>query len=219
MQTCNCKEPPAVQRWTLHLFAREHGGVTEPRKDWPLGPALRSARQRAGISAREAARRTGGAISSGRWYQLETGWQKNKGQLIPIGTTPVTVSAAARAVGWDESEALEIAGFSDYTPERPLDPLTPLSELTDDELLGEIRRRMEARHELEAAPQSGAQGTEDENARAADGRRKDEDLSTADQAVEPDEDDYDLVGRDVGGISEAEYIRRQQERDAELGDL
>lgn len=44
--------------------------------------------------------------------------------------------------------------------------------------------------------------TEDQKTGAADGRGN-----------------YDLAGRDVGGISEAEYIRRQQERAAELGDL
>lgn len=87
-----------------------HGDVTD-REDWPLGPALRAARTSAGLSVRAAAKRTEGAVSHGRWYQLESGYQLNKGQRIPIGTTASTVAAAARAVGWDPQRALEIAGF------------------------------------------------------------------------------------------------------------
>lgn len=86
-------------------------GMTE-RDDWPLGPALKAAREKAGLSARAAAMRTGGFISSGRWYQLESGVQKAKGQSVPIGTTPETVIAAALATGWDVSEALTVAGLS-----------------------------------------------------------------------------------------------------------
>lgn len=81
------------------------------REDWPLGPALRAARERAGLSARKAAERTNGLVSSGRWYQLESGVQKAKGQEVPIGTTPETVIAAALAVGWDVDEALRVAGL------------------------------------------------------------------------------------------------------------
>ncbi|WP_431840689.1 helix-turn-helix domain-containing protein [Gordonia hongkongensis] len=82
------------------------------RTDWPLGPALKAARERAGISARKAADRTNGLVSSGRWYQLESGVQKTKGQEVPIGTTPETVVAAALAVGWDVDDALRVAGMT-----------------------------------------------------------------------------------------------------------
>ena len=82
------------------------------RTDWPLGPALKAARERAGLSARKAAERTKGLVSSGRWYQLESGVQKTKGQEVPIGTTPETVVAAALAVGWDVDDALKVAGMT-----------------------------------------------------------------------------------------------------------
>lgn len=95
----------------MHLFAREHECMNE-RTDWPLGPALKAARERAGLSARKAADRTKGLVSSGRWYQLESGVQKTKGQEVPIGTTPETVVAAALSVGWDVGEALQIAGMT-----------------------------------------------------------------------------------------------------------
>lgn len=124
------------------------------RTDWPLGPALQAARLRAGISARAAAKRAG--ISSGRWYQLETGVQKSKGHEIPIGTTASTVAAVARAVNWDIREALKVAGFDerDYSPSTPL---TPAQALSNDELLAEIRRRLiGVRNDLEVAPQSDA---------------------------------------------------------------
>ena len=93
------------------MFAREHECMAK-RADWPLGPALKSARERAGLSARAAASRTKGLVSSGRWYQLESGVQKTKGQEVPIGTTPETVIAAALAVDWDINEALQTAGMS-----------------------------------------------------------------------------------------------------------
>jgi hypothetical protein len=112
------------------------------RTDWPLGPALEKARIRAGLSVRAAARRTHGAISSGRWYQLESGVQKAKGQEIPVGTTAATVAAAALAVDWDIDEALRVAGFDprDYTPQKQQGPL---QQASIDELLSEIRRRFE----------------------------------------------------------------------------
>lgn len=91
---------------------------------------------------RAAARRTNRAISSGRWYQLESGVQKAKGQEIPVGTTPATVAAAAQAVDWDIDEALTVAGFDprDYQPQPVLSPLRVAS---DEELIAEIRRRFE----------------------------------------------------------------------------
>jgi transcriptional regulator with XRE-family HTH domain len=138
--------------WTLHWFAREHERVTDDesgdpiREDWPLGPVLRRRREEAGLSQREASRRTRlhgsdrPTVSAGRWQQLETGWQKNKGTLIPIGTTAATVSAAARAVGWDARQALELAGFDAEEPSPP--PVPTLFGCSDEELAAEVLRRM-----------------------------------------------------------------------------
>lgn len=109
------------------------------RTDWPLGPALKQARIEAGISARAAARRAG--ISSGRWYQLETGVQKAGGQDINIRTTPSTVAAAARAVNWDVNKALKIAGFDPRDVVDAHDDPSPLTTVPTEELLEEIRRR------------------------------------------------------------------------------
>lgn len=90
---------------------------------------------------RAAARRTNKAVSSGRWYQLESGVQKIKGQEIPVGTTPATVAAAAIAVDLDINEALTLAGFDprDYTPPA-LD--SPYVTIPTDDLLDELRRRI-----------------------------------------------------------------------------
>ena len=114
---------------------------------------------------RAAARRTKGAISSGRWYQLESGYQKAGGHAIPIGTTAATVAAAAKAIDWDIDEALKTAGFDsrDYIP--PLE--SELSKYTDEELLDEIRERMKgARSGVDGetkpdAPAQGGQAQED----------------------------------------------------------
>ncbi|QGH79620.1 immunity repressor [Mycobacterium phage Minnie] len=147
------------KQWTLHLFAREHVGVNENkehREDWPFGPELKRHRERVGLSQREASRRTTPpgsdkpAVSAGRWKQLETGWQINKGTLIPIGTTASTVAAAARAVQWDVNEALAIAGFQQSDIPPPL-PEPAIVRYSDDELLAEVRRRLkEARDVMEA---------------------------------------------------------------------
>lgn len=92
------------------------------RKDWPLGPALRAAREKTGLSVRKAAAKTNGLISSGRWYQLESGVQKVKGQEIPIGTTPETVFAAALAIDWDTRDAFDAAGM-DHPPASVADEI------------------------------------------------------------------------------------------------
>jgi hypothetical protein len=118
-------------------------GMSETREDWPFGAELRRRRTLAGLSVKAAARRTNGEVSDGRWYQLESGVQKIRGQEIPIGTTPATVAAAAKAVDWDITDALTVAGFDprDYaqttTTERPV----LMSQVPLDDLLNEIRRR------------------------------------------------------------------------------
>jgi hypothetical protein len=117
------------------------------REDWPLGPALKRKRELAGLSVRAAARLTNKAVSSGRWYQLESGYQPNKGNLIPIGTTASTVAAAANAVGWDANEALAIAGFRviQVEPEAIDADAVDASKLSNDVLIGELARRLKWR--------------------------------------------------------------------------
>lgn len=116
-----------------------------PRADWPFGVELRRRRVAAGLSVKAAARRTAGAISDGRWYQLESGVQKIRGQQIPIGTTPPTVVAAARAVDWNVEDALTTAGFTAGDMPRATSP-TGIERYTDDELLAEVRKRMQSPH-------------------------------------------------------------------------
>jgi len=128
------------------------------REDWPLGPALRRARERAGLSVREASRRTAAgkgqpAVSAGRWHQLESGWQKNKGALIPIGTTAHTVAAAARAINWCVEDALRMAGFdpSAVPPSAP-----DIATYSNEDLLAEIARRLEVASAVAHDRQSGS---------------------------------------------------------------
>lgn len=111
--------------------------------DWPLGPALKQARERKRLSQRAAARAAG--ISEGRWRQLEVGYQKNKGVLIAIGTSPTTVRAVAKAVDLDADDALRLAGFTpaDFPEEKNEPPTrTDLKTVPIDDLLAEIRRRV-----------------------------------------------------------------------------
>lgn len=113
----------------------------ENRQDWPFGAALRQHREHAGLSVKAAARRTNGVVSDGRWYQLESGVQRIRGQQIPIGTTPATVVAAAKAVDWDPAEALRTAGFDTRDYHEP-QPRSGLADVHIDDLLAEIRRRV-----------------------------------------------------------------------------
>ena len=53
----------------------------EEREDWLFGPALKQHRIKAGLAVKAAARRTHGQVSSGRWYQLESGYQPMRGVL------------------------------------------------------------------------------------------------------------------------------------------
>lgn len=117
--------------------------MSETREDWPFGAELRRRRTLAGLSVKAAARRTNGVISDGRWYQLESGVQKIRGQSIPIGTTPATVVAAAKAIDWDIDEALTTAGFDarDYQPPTTTERPVLMSQVPLDDLLNEIRRR------------------------------------------------------------------------------
>jgi hypothetical protein len=117
--------------------------MSETRSDWPFGSELRRRRIAAGLSVKAAARRTNGDISDGRWYQLESGVQKIRGQDIPIGTTPATVAAAARVLDWDISDALATAGFDarDYHEASNAERPVLISQVPLDDLLNEIRRR------------------------------------------------------------------------------
>lgn len=126
------------------VFAAQYGGVmSETRSDWPFGAELRRRRVAAGLSVKAAARRTNGEVSDGRWYQLESGVQKIRGQEISIGTTPATVAAAAKAVDWPIADALAIAGFDarDYTEPTSAERPVLISQVPLDDLLNEIRRR------------------------------------------------------------------------------
>lgn len=117
--------------------------MAETREDWPFGVELRRRRIAAGLSVKAAARRTNGDISDGRWYQLESGVQKIRGQEIPIGTTPATVAAAARALDWEIPEALAAAGFDTRDYHEPANNERPvfMSRVPIDDLLAEVRRR------------------------------------------------------------------------------
>lgn len=141
------------------------------REDWPFGPALERRRIAAGLSVRAAARLTQGKVSDGRWYQLESGYQKQSGQLLPISTTAPTVAAAAAAVGWNISDALRTAGFdpSAYRPKVSREPQrlsnVPTAELVDQirALFHELRRRLPADvNEPQDWPQRFFEGVTDE---------------------------------------------------------
>jgi hypothetical protein len=137
----------------LGLCSQEFAGMmwgVSTRTDWPFGPALERHRVRAGLSVRAAARRTNGQVSDGRWYQLESGYQKIRGQEITISTTAPTVAAVAKAVGWDIQEALRVAGFDPADYAAPT-PGHPLAEYSTDDLVDELHRRIK-RMPLEDTP-------------------------------------------------------------------
>ncbi|WP_067565958.1 helix-turn-helix domain-containing protein [Nocardia acidivorans] len=78
-------------------------------KQWEFGRLLQTARETAGLSKREAAKRAG--ISESRWRQLEAGYELIRKQTFPVKTTPETVAQVAASVGASRDELLEAAGF------------------------------------------------------------------------------------------------------------
>lgn len=127
----------------------------------------------------------------------------------------------ARATNRPPVEALIAAGY--LAPEEvggAIEIAQSPADLTDEELLTEVRTRMEARHGLEADEEPGASGEarKDQKNGAADRRdsqNNDEGLIHQDQGDSAD--DYEMVGRDVGGISEGESTRRRMDEEAERG--
>ena len=76
---------------------------------------LEGARERLGISGREAARRAN--ITEARWRQVVTGVQTRGGQRIAVNPRALTIVAMAMAVEVEPAEALAVAGH-DARPER-----------------------------------------------------------------------------------------------------
>jgi hypothetical protein len=81
---------------------------------WPLGPILKAARVRMGLSVREAAKRTGGpddagSISEATWRNLEKGSYRAGGQDFPYVARQATVAAAAAAVKLPVDHALRFS--------------------------------------------------------------------------------------------------------------
>lgn len=92
-------------------------------------------------------------ISEGRWRQLENGYapagtdEHGNEVRIPANPKPDTAMAMARAVGVDESAALVLAGYDPaehIRDDAAIEPGVSLTGVSDDELLGEVRRRMGA---------------------------------------------------------------------------
>ncbi|GAA3890332.1 hypothetical protein GCM10022243_64020 [Saccharothrix violaceirubra] len=116
--------------------------VEAVRHEWPLGPYLKSARESAGLSMQETARRAG--VSHAKVRDLERGYKIKDGKQYPVGTTKSTVECVADAVGADVAEALRLVGITKDDPSRPgrrpkgLD----LSAVPYEELLAELGRRL-----------------------------------------------------------------------------
>ncbi|MEU3013407.1 helix-turn-helix domain-containing protein [Nocardia asteroides] len=76
---------------------------------WAAGALIQAAREDAGYSKRQAARKSG--ISEGRWRQLEDGWEVTRGAKIPVRTTPETIVQIAHAMAIDAEQLLKAAGI------------------------------------------------------------------------------------------------------------
>lgn len=113
----------------------------EEEQQWKsLGLALTIARQRLGLSKREAARRAG--LSDGAWRHLEAGSKDVYGRTVLPNPRPENLVSAAQAVGMRPEKAFLIVGRQ--APGVGIDPAT------EDELAAEIRKLGEAdRHLVE----------------------------------------------------------------------
>lgn len=84
-----------------------------------VGEALRTHRQLAGLSVREAAAHAG--VSQSRWRQAEAGYESRQGRKIPVQVTPNRLVRMARAIGLDPIVLLEIAGHDTGHAEAALE--------------------------------------------------------------------------------------------------
>lgn len=108
---------------------------------WPLGPVLEAARLDRELATKEAARRAG--VSDTLWRNLERGYELRKGVRFDVSPRPETVIKVARVVGVDTTRALELAGLPNVDPADWDEP--DLTGVSDEHLLGEVRRRMQVR--------------------------------------------------------------------------
>ena len=105
-----------------------------------LGHELGRARERKGLSKREAARRAG--LSDGAWRHLEMGLKVVYGRTVLPNPRPENLVSAAQAVGIPPAKLFAIVGR-----EAPAELSEPTSE---DELAAEIRNlRPEDRQTIE----------------------------------------------------------------------
>lgn len=112
-------------------------------------------------------------------------------------------------------EAIVAAGYlrRDEVLEA-VEVIRPLSELGDEELLDEIRRRMSGgSNAVEATTQSDAPGEADEDKNAGAG-----DPRVTLVPVAYDDADEPVAARDTGGISEGEQTRRDMDQQGEAPD-
>ncbi|MDQ3405341.1 MAG: helix-turn-helix domain-containing protein [Actinomycetota bacterium] len=111
-------------------------------RDWPLGAVLLDARTRAGWSQVELAKRSG--VSHTKIGQLERGYTVVAGERHAVGTSKKTVQSVARALGLDVTEALAMIGITNPDPgasgRRTVS--VDLSEVSDEDLAAEVRRRL-----------------------------------------------------------------------------
>ena len=93
--------------------------------EWPLGAVIKAARERAGLSVREAAGHA--EFSPTTWTSIETGTRikRGGGEHEPTRPKPGVIVAAANVVGVAVDTALELAGYdpSVYSPSSSA-PLT-----------------------------------------------------------------------------------------------
>ena len=76
---------------------------------WPAGQILQHARETAGLSKRETARRA--KIAASFYGRIENGGHTTNGKWIPVNPSADTITACANAVNTDPQALLSAAGF------------------------------------------------------------------------------------------------------------
>ena len=77
---------------------------------WPAGKILQTARENAGLSKRETARRA--KLAPSFYGRIENGGHTTKGKWVPVNPSADTITACARAVDTDPDALLSAAGFN-----------------------------------------------------------------------------------------------------------
>ncbi len=128
------------------MMAAMTSGEHDTDGAWPLGELVRQARDRAGLSLREAGRRAG--ISATTWESIETGTRRKRGgggETEPTKPQASNIVAAANVLRLDVNKALRLAGYDPSVSNPGFHPSQPGRPPVSQRAVGDMVARLTPR--------------------------------------------------------------------------